>query len=129
MGATEDHIHTQDQIELARLFKALGHPARIAIIENLLNGKDLNCKELGKYIQLAQSTISAHIKVLFDSGVLGVCVMGNNACYQVDKTAIEIMTDYLDKVFQWIDNFKSEKLNVYCKPFQKILMPNFNNSV
>jgi DNA-binding transcriptional ArsR family regulator len=58
MGATKSHIHTENQVALAQLFKALAHPARVAIVENLLMYDDLNCKDLGQLIQLAQSTIS-----------------------------------------------------------------------
>ena len=120
MGITKNHIHTQEQVELARLFKALGHPARIAIVDNLLKHKSLNCTDLGSYIQLAQSTISAHIKELHSVGILAVRVVGNNAYYQIHKVVLEQMTDYLDQIYEKIDTIKYDSLSVYYRPFQPI---------
>lgn len=129
MGITKNHIHTQDQIELARLFKALGHPARIAIVENLLIHENLNCNDLRLYIQLAQSTISAHIKELHNVGILGVRVIGSNAYYEIHKNALEQITGYLDQLFQKIDMNKHDELFLYFRPFQRIVSRNFMNSV
>jgi ArsR family transcriptional regulator len=98
MGITKNHIYTERQIELARLFKALSHPARIAVIDNLLTHENLNCNDLRSFIPLAQSTISGHLKVLFDVGVLAVSVIGSNAYYEINKIALEPMTDYLEQV-------------------------------
>lgn len=128
MGATKNHIYTQDQIEQARLFKALGHPARIAIIENLLEHDDLNCKGLGAYIQLAQSTISKHIKELFDAGILSVGVVANNAFYKPYKIAFEKMIDYLDQIIQKTRLVNFEELNVYVRPTPYISLQRFFNT-
>jgi len=65
MGATKREFYTEDQIQMANMFKALGHPARIAILEKLAEDENLNCTNLHTLIPLAKSTISYHLKELF----------------------------------------------------------------
>lgn len=121
MGITKNHLYTQDQIELARLFKALGHPARIAIIENLLEKGDLNCNDLRSFIQLAQSTISEHMKQLHEVGVLAVKVVKRGAYYQPVKEALEQITNYLGNLFHQINTTrKHDTQNLYVRPLQYI---------
>lgn len=120
MGVTKNHIHTEDQIALARLFKALGHPAGIAIVEKLLTHNSLNCKDLGDFIQLAQSTISEHVRQLHDVGILGVTVIGNNAFYYINKIALEQMTDYIDQLFDLIDLARCQNPFFYLKPMYSV---------
>jgi ArsR family transcriptional regulator len=128
MGITKNHIYTERQIELARLFKALGHPARIAIVDNLLTNDNLNCTDLRAYIPLAQSTISAHIKVLYDVGVLAVSIIGSSAYYQINKVALEPMSDYLDKVVEQVDyKRKGDQSNLYFRPLPYISPHHFEN--
>jgi ArsR family transcriptional regulator len=133
MGITKNHIYTQDQIELARLCKALGHPARIAIIDNLLMHDNLNCTDLRFYIPLAQSTLSAHLKVLYDVGALAVSVTGSNAYYEINKIALQPITDYLERVFEQADYknassfIKSGKSALYFRPLPCISPHHFRN--
>ena len=79
MGATKMHFYTEHQIEMAKLCKALGHPARIAIVEKLIDDDNLNCTDLRYFIPLAQATISRHLKELFNSSIIGYKVLGNNS--------------------------------------------------
>jgi len=120
MGSTKNHIYTPEQIELARLFKALAHPARIAIIENLLEEGNLNCNDLRSFIQLAQSTISEHMKQLHEVGVLSVKVMKSGSYYQPVKLALEQITGYLEHLFLRMDKVKRDENNVYFRPLRDI---------
>lgn len=116
MGATKNHIYTPEQIELARLFKALAHPARIAIIENLLAQGNLNCNDLRSFIELAQSTISQHMKQLHEVGVLAAEVTKGGAYYKPVKEALEQITTYLENLFVQIDKVKHNHRNLYSRP-------------
>jgi DNA-binding transcriptional ArsR family regulator len=128
MGITKNHIYTADEIELARLFKALAHPARIAIIKRLLTHDNLNCNDLRSYIPLAQSTISAHIKVLFDVGALAVSVVGSNAYYEINKIALEPITDYLEQVYEQVGyKVRRDKSSLYFRPLPFISQHHFRN--
>ena len=55
---------------VARLCKALGHPARMAIIEFLKANNPCLCGRIVKQLPLAQSTVSQHLKYLRDSGLI-----------------------------------------------------------
>lgn len=98
MGATKMQFYTEHQIEMARLCKSLGHPARIAIVENLIEHNQLNCNDLRCFIPLAQSSISRHLKDLFEAGVLGYNVIGNNSFYYINQKVLSHIIEYLTKI-------------------------------
>ena len=60
MGTTKSDQFTDEQNQLASLVKALGHPARIAILEHLFKMNSCVCGDIVDEIGLAQSTISQH---------------------------------------------------------------------
>lgn len=64
MGATKTEFYTAAQNEIALIAKALGHPARIAIIEYLLKVDTCICGDIVNELPLAQPTISQHLKEL-----------------------------------------------------------------
>lgn len=128
MGITKKNIHTQDQIEIARLFKALGHPARIAIVENLLIHKNLNCTELKSYIQLSQSTISNHLKELQEVGILSLRYDKNCAYYELNKKVLLQISNYLEQIYKQIDKKNYNFLSNYLSPFKEIIHLNFKGN-
>jgi ArsR family transcriptional regulator len=67
--------------ELARLAKALGHPARAAIVRLLLSGGECVCGGIVDRIPLAQATVSQHLKVLKEAGWIKGEVDGPRVCY------------------------------------------------
>jgi DNA-binding transcriptional ArsR family regulator len=76
---------------LARLAKALGHPARVAIIRLLLRRDTCVCGEIVDELPLAQSTVSQHLKQLKDAGLIRGEVDGPRVCYCVDEGAIALL--------------------------------------
>ena len=70
--------------ELAQLAKALGHPARVAILRLLLARNECICGELCGEIPLAQSTISQHLKMMKEAGLIQGEVDGPRVCYCVN---------------------------------------------
>ena len=74
--------------ELARLCKALAHPARVRIVKVLLERKACVCGDLVDALPLAQSTVSQHLKVLKDCGVVIGEVDGPRRCYCVAPAAL-----------------------------------------
>ncbi|HSQ58962.1 MAG TPA: metalloregulator ArsR/SmtB family transcription factor [Acidobacteriota bacterium] len=69
--------------ELARLAKALAHPARAAIVRLLLNGGECICGDIVGRLPLAQATVSQHLKVLKEAGWITGQVDGPRVCYCV----------------------------------------------
>jgi ArsR family transcriptional regulator len=67
--------------ELAILAKAIAHPVRVRILRLLAQDKTYICGNIAKNIPLAQSTISQHLKVLKDAGLIRGTVEGPRICY------------------------------------------------
>lgn len=76
---------------LARLAKALGHPARVAIIRLLLRRGACMCGEIVDELPLAQSTVSQHLKQLKEAGLIRGEVDGPRVCYCVDEGSIALL--------------------------------------
>ncbi len=80
---------TRTDDELARLAKALGHPIRAAIVRWLARQGQCSCGEIVEVLPLAQATISQHLKVLKEAGLLLGEVDGPRVCYCVNPEAVE----------------------------------------
>jgi DNA-binding transcriptional ArsR family regulator len=85
MGVTKTDHFTDKQNTLAMLFKALGHPARIAIIDYLLKKQECVCGDIVDELPLAQPTISQHLKELKNAGLIKGTVSGTTVCYCIDE--------------------------------------------
>lgn len=81
MGVTKTDLFTADQNELARLAKALAHPARIAIIQYLLKTNSCVNGTLVQELGLAQATISQHLKELKEIGLIQGTIEGASISY------------------------------------------------
>jgi ArsR family transcriptional regulator, arsenate/arsenite/antimonite-responsive transcriptional repressor len=74
---------------LARLAWALAHPARVRIMRILLSRSACICGEIVEQLPLAQSTVSQHLKILKEAGLIQGEVDGPKTCYCVDQEALE----------------------------------------
>ncbi len=74
--------------ELAEFAKALGHPARVQILRLLVRKNACICGEIVDELPLAQSTVSQHLKVLKESGLVRGEVDGPRMCYCVEPRAV-----------------------------------------
>ncbi|HXR79915.1 MAG TPA: metalloregulator ArsR/SmtB family transcription factor, partial [Saprospiraceae bacterium] len=70
MGATKTELFTRKQIEMAGMAKAIGHPARVAILQILAKSEACICGDLVAELGLAQATISQHLKELKAVGLI-----------------------------------------------------------
>lgn len=87
MGTTKTDKFTAKQLELSIIAKALAHPARIAILEHLLNTESCVCGEIVNEVGLAQSTVSQHLKELKKAGIIKGSIEGTCVCYCIDTDA------------------------------------------
>lgn len=108
MGATKTDHFTEEQNEIAILAKALGHPARIAIIEYLLKVDACICGDIVNELPLAQPTVSQHLKELKNAGLIKGEIEGNRICYCIDESAFEKLQSWLGLLS---DRLKSKKNN------------------
>lgn len=79
-----------DDRVLARRIKALAHPARLGIVRALLKvgGDGCCCGDIVRGLPLAQSTVSQHLKVLREAGLIRGEISGPRCCYCLDREAL-----------------------------------------
>ncbi len=74
--------------ELAALAKAIGHPARVQILRILVRRSSCVCGDIVDELPLAQSTVSQHLKVLKEAGLIRGEVDGPRVCYCIEPRAL-----------------------------------------
>jgi DNA-binding transcriptional ArsR family regulator len=101
MGTSKTEIFNRRQNLLALRLRALAHPARIAIIEELLARDACVCGELVSQVGLAQSTVSQHLKALKAAGIIKGKVSGSSVCYCIDSDVWEELTASFTHFFKY----------------------------
>ena len=107
MGATKTDHFTDKQNAIATLAKALGHPARIAIIEYLLKVDTCICGDIVNELPLAQPTVSQHLKELKNAGLIKGEIEGNSICYCIDEKNFQKLQTYFTNISTKAENKKS----------------------
>jgi len=79
----------------AEIAKALGHPARIAILRILANRNTCFCGDITDQIPLAQSTVSQHLKALRQAGLIKGEIEGVRTCYCLSPDGIRELKSLL----------------------------------
>jgi ArsR family transcriptional regulator, arsenate/arsenite/antimonite-responsive transcriptional repressor len=74
--------------ELAELAKAIGHPARVQILRLLVRRTSCVCGDIVDELPLAQSTVSQHLKVLKEAGLIRGEVDGPRVCYCIEPRVL-----------------------------------------
>ena len=92
MAASYDR---EDEV-LADRLKALAHPARLRIVEILAARGTCICGQIVEVMPLAQATVSQHLKVLKDAGLLRGTIDGPRSCYCLDAGALADLRRALD---------------------------------
>ncbi len=85
MGLTKFQLFDETQNQISNFAKALAHPARVAIIQELLRQKTCICGDLADVLPLSQSTISQHLKELKRTGIIKGEVDGPRICYCINQ--------------------------------------------
>lgn len=94
MGASKAEFFTEKQNEIATISKALGHPARIAILEYLAQVDKCICGDIVNELPLAQPTISQHLKELKNAGLIQGSIEGNSICYCIQPDTLNKFIAY-----------------------------------
>lgn len=84
-----------DQL-LAERLKALAHPARLEILRVLANRGRCVCGEVVKVMPLAQATVSQHLKILKEAGLVRGRIDGRSSCYCLDPDSVADLRDALN---------------------------------
>ncbi len=104
MGKTKTELFSNFQNRMAIMAKALGHPARIAILEHLISKNSCACGDIVEELPLAQSTISQHLKAMKDAGIIKGEINGSNKCYCINMEACNELRTQLVGLFSKIKN-------------------------
>ncbi len=109
MGLTKTENFTQEQNDIAVLLKALAHPARIAIVEYLLSVDACICNDIVAEINLAQPTVSQHLRELKNAGIIQGEVEGKSICYCVNPETLKKLEHFVDQLFHKIHQQNESK--------------------
>ncbi len=99
MGVTKTENFNTRQNQLATFAKVLGHPARIAILEHLIQRQTCVCGDLVEVLPLAQATVSQHLKELKSVGLIKGEIEGTSVCYCINESVWEEVRDSLLRFF------------------------------
>ncbi|XWN33079.1 MAG: metalloregulator ArsR/SmtB family transcription factor [Devosia sp.] len=95
-----------DHAKLAKVAKALSHPARLKIIETVLSRDVCIGCDIVEELGLAASTTSEHLKILKEAGIVVGEIVRPRVCYSIDPEAIRPFLRYA----QFLSNAKPAKL-------------------
>ena len=108
MGASKSESFSVEQNEMATLFKALSHPARIAIVDYLLTVDSCICGDIVNELPLAQPTVSQHLKELKNAGLIKGSLEGNSNCYCIDENGFEKVKSFFQNIHEHIEKKKTK---------------------
>lgn len=80
---------------IAELAKALGHPARVQIVELLSQQCECRGADVFAQLPLAQSTVSGHLRVLREAGIVSAAPEGTSTAYCLDPVALRELAEAL----------------------------------
>jgi DNA-binding transcriptional ArsR family regulator len=85
MTATKTEGFSPEILELAKIMKALGHPARLAILQLLIERQACICGSIVEALPLSQATVSQHLAALKEAGLIKGVIDGPKVCYCIDE--------------------------------------------
>lgn len=83
-----------DEARFVKILRALSDPKRLRMVQQIARAGELSCGQIGKRFHLSQPTISHHLKILSDAGVLQIRQAGQHHFISVDSHLIQQVTDF-----------------------------------
>ncbi len=84
--------------------KALSHPARLAILQILAQRGTCICGEIVDVMPLSQATVSQHLKILKDAGLITGEIDGQRSCYCINTETIHLLRERFELLFGSLEN-------------------------
>jgi ArsR family transcriptional regulator, arsenate/arsenite/antimonite-responsive transcriptional repressor len=94
----DERIAAMDDERLATLTRALGHPARMRIVRLLATQTECRGADVFSQLPLAQSTVSEHLRVLKDAGIVIAHPEGAGMVYCVIRAALDDLSDGISAI-------------------------------
>lgn len=104
MGASKSESFSIEHNEMANLFKALSHPARIAIVDYLLSVDSCICGDIVDVLPLAQPTVSQHLKELKNANIIKGNIEGTAICYCLNPETIAKIENHFKGISKELKN-------------------------
>lgn len=98
MGITKTEGFSTEINKMSEVLKALGHPARLAIIEYLIASPSCICGDIVDVLPLAQSTVSKHLSELKKVNLIQGNISGNNICYCLNQETWQQVQDFVQGI-------------------------------
>ena len=114
MGLIKRELHPETLNDLADEFRALSHPARLAILNRIAADNACICGDLSKELGLAQATVSQHLKVLKDAGLIKGSIEGTSMCYCIDREKLAELRRRMDFLFESLTPGDEIPMNDCC---------------
>ncbi len=99
MGASNLSIHSQKQINIALISKVFSHPARISILQYISKYDSCICDDIVNNISLSQPTITQHLQVIRNAGLLTGSFNGKTTCYSLNVNRFIECQELLNSYF------------------------------
>ncbi len=109
MGTTKKYVFDDSVYQIAAVFRALGHPARLQILQILLTKKSFSCGAIVKLLPLAQSTVSQHLLELKKVHIVSTKQVGKKVIYNLIPENLNFIKDFLTT---HINESKKESLDL-----------------
>lgn len=92
LGPLADRLDDESQ-RMANVFAALANPARIEILRHIARHRHCGCKDVTSRMSLAQSTVSQHLKVLCEAGLIELQSVPPRSLYSINERLIEELSE------------------------------------
>lgn len=100
MGATKTEIYSSDAIKIAQMAKVFAHPARVAILQYISRQDSCICNDIVDEIGLSQPTVSQHLQIINDAGLLKGKFKGPSKCYCLDVENFDLFRRIFNGFFE-----------------------------
>ena len=107
MGLIETKEFTAKENKIAKYARALGHPARIAILNIIIKNQSCICGEIVDELPFSQSTVSQHLKELKEAGLIKGDIEGTKVCYCIDEKEWIMAKNVLSQLFDSLEQGKT----------------------
>jgi len=99
MGASRIDIYSENINNIAAVAKVIAHPARVAILQYISTQESCICNDIVEEIGLSQATISQHLKVINNAGLLKGTFEGKSICYCIDLERFQELQELFNSFF------------------------------
>jgi ArsR family transcriptional regulator, arsenate/arsenite/antimonite-responsive transcriptional repressor len=107
MVYSKTELFREDLQTSAELFKALGHPARLAILKYLAETKTCITGDFADELPLSRTTVNQHLKELKEAGLIVGKIDGVKTCYCLDLSKIKELKCLVELFFEEINSPES----------------------